>query len=234
MFYQEKNILKWNPEFLLNNIGFQLDQIIYQRTDQYVILFNTTYHNGGYVPNIYHFIANGWTLEVEETVWHCYFCGFICSTARRINSPQENCNNYLCYDCVDEWNELRDIFIKKEHIYINNDLTIKRFIPNAIHTIKDIYNSISYDRIVIPINKILYQNVCKFIKDEHDCNFCYFTNDRYEEDDIICSKCLNYSKQIFIDAHYLQYMNIVYSQILDDSLSIIIKYYVDLIILQHP
>ena len=175
MFSERNNLLEWNLDFLLNNLGFQLEQPIYEKTKYNIIIFSSAHIPKGHKQNIYYFIANNWCIEIENSSSFCYFCEFISFTGNRIQSPCKNNDHFLCSDCVIEWNIFKDkIYNYNDNLFIINDAKINRITVNAIY-IKEYY-SILYEIAITPINKFTYTS--KYIKDDEDyCDLCYSSMD---------------------------------------------------------
>ena|SRR5436190_18083334 len=249
MFIERDDSFDWNSDFLLNNPEFQLEEPTYHRYKNNVIIFSTRdYTEDNYEQSIYSFIVKDWYIGDEthgthETHGICYFCSRG-ANGRMCSSPDMKNNINLCSKCVLKWEISQNMHrIKKnDNLFIIHDDRINRITISAIYIWDD--NSIIYERVIVPIAQFDFKNALvldSHYKCEDYCDLCYsyygfeWNNDFFgEQAENICNNCFEYSRQILINDNYPKYLNIIYSQILDDSSSIIIKYLISLLCNPQP
>lgn len=224
MFNADNGLLKWDSDFLINNPMFQSSNTIYQQTKEFIILFQIIDHPLDNKQPICYYVVNGWTLQNSNYIC-CSLCSIFEATSKRIISPNKKDNHSLCDKCAIEWSTTT-ITRQINNLYITNNDHV-----NAYYL--DEYNSITYRRIIVSIEKYTYVNISDYVVLDHMCQLCipymtYLDEISPGEDEYICSQCLNYSKQLLIDKYYPKYMNII--QILDDSSSVIVNCLIDIII----
>ena len=119
-------------------------------------------------------------------------------------------------------------------LFVIDDVRTNRITVNIIDD-RNIDSITFYNKVIIPVTRFSYKTVSKFMIVDDSCNLCYSDlnyedNDMYfEVEEQICRKCLYYSKQIIINNNYNKYM-MVYPLIIDDSVFIIINYFISLIV----
>jgi len=239
MFNINDGLLEWNQIFISNNVDFILTEPIYKVLDDNVFIFNNErfiINPKGCKQNMYKFIIDGFIGEYNNDSGFCYFCEFIFlqSTGGKIKSNNEE--HHLCDNCMNLWHESINMINKTNNLYIVNDTRTNRITVNVVDNRN--FNSITiYYRIIIPLDRFCYKTVSKFVIDDGNCKLCY-SNLNYEDEyyfnskpeKYICNNCLNYSKQIVINDNYYKYLIIINSDTLDDSVSVIMNYFISLLI----
>ena len=239
MFNEQNGLLEWDQDMISNNIISGSEEIIYKRLNDNIFIFYKWTILKGYKQNIYQFITEKWILDEDVNDGGvCYFCEFIFNdfTGGKIKFHHED--HGLCDDCVNLWNTSINMVKKLNEIFIVDDIRTNRITVNVIDN-RNIDAVSIYHRIIIPINKFSYKTISKFIIDDDCCNLCY-PDLSYEDNDIcfdyeayICSKCLDYSKQLIIDDYpkYMIFYSLILDGILDDIIMIIINHLIQLLIL---
>ena len=239
MFNERNSLLEWDLNFISNNPNFDLKELIYKTLDDKVFIFSkfTIPKEYIYKQNIYQFIIDKFILEDDvDCVGFCYFCefGFLELTdGRIIKSPDET--HSLCSNCVNLWKTSISMIKEINNLFVIDDIKNNRITVNIVDN-RNTNTVIFYNRVIIPITRFSYEIVSEFTIVDDSCNLCYSDlnyedNDMYFEfEECICRKCLNFSKQLIINNNYHKYMIMVYSQILDDSSTVIIDYFISLLI----